>query len=81
MSGKPIICAADGELNNIIKKNSIGFAVKSEDYTNLSKIILKVSNFNKTQITDFKNRNLNFYNNNFEINKKVKLFLKTIQIL
>jgi glycosyltransferase involved in cell wall biosynthesis len=81
LSGKPIICAADGELNNIIKKNSIGFAVKSEDYKNLSKVILKVSNFNKMQITAFKNRNLNFYNNNFEINKKVKLFLKTVKIL
>lgn len=81
LAGRPIICAADGELNNIIKKNNIGFAVKAEDHLNLSKAIIKISNFSKTKIATFKKRNINFYNNNFEINKQVKFFLKKIKML
>lgn len=81
LSGRPIVCAADGELNNIIKRNNIGLAVRAEDYINLSKAILKISNFNKTQIASYRKQNISFYNNNFEIDKQVKLFLKKIKIL
>ena len=81
LSGKPIICAIDGELKEIINTNKLGEAASAEDYSSLSEIVIRYSKLSKSELNKFKKKNIQFYNKNFEIDKQVKLFLKTVKCI
>jgi hypothetical protein len=77
--GKPIICCSDGIVYHLVKKNNFGFAVKANDYIGLYKIIKKSSKLSSKIKDLIRIRNLNFYKNNFEINKNVDNLIRILK--
>ena len=87
--GKPIICSADGELYNFIKKNKVGFASKSNDISGMIDSIKKLKNLTKRKKKEIFIRSYKIFKLHFDLvnwierlNKKlyigVKIYTKTL---
>jgi len=70
--GKPIIVSANGEANNFIKKNKIGFYANAENPYKLSKQIINCIKCNYKDRLEIFNRSQLFFFNHIELNKWTK---------
>ncbi len=78
--GKPIIICSNSFLNNIIKKNNIGFTSKINDTKSLVENINRISLLNQSQKKKIYLSSKKLYEQNFEINNIVKKLIKIIYI-
>ena len=70
--GKPIIVSSDGESYNFVKKYKLGFVSNAGNFDNLCKSILKTQKLKKKNINFIRNRSIDVFKKNFEINKWTK---------
>lgn len=77
-SGKPIIGAINGAVNNIIKDSKSGYCVESEDYIGLAKIM---DNFASDTIENKEKMAINAYNYYKENFDKEKFISKLLNLL
>jgi hypothetical protein len=77
--GLPIICCADGITFNLVKNNNLGFAVKSNDYLGLYKIIKKTSKLTIKMKNLIRVRSQNLFKEKFEIERNLNNLIKILK--
>ena len=78
--GKPIIICSNSFLNNIIKKNNIGFTSKINDIKSLVKNINRISVLKQSQKKKIYFSSKKLYEQNFEIDNIVNKLIKILYI-
>ena len=63
--GKPIISAATGEVNSIVKKASAGFVCDSEDSYQIAQLMLRASKLSDAERENIRVKSENFFSSNF----------------
>ena len=64
-TGKPIVAAVDGEVNNIVKSSNSGFFSKSEDASGIAKNIISACNLTNIELNFIKSESNSFFNKHF----------------
>jgi hypothetical protein len=64
-SKKIILGVLNGEGNKLINESNSGFAVKANDYINLSKKAVLLKNMSQSKKNQIENNSISFYNKNF----------------
>jgi len=72
--GKPLLISADGEVNNLIKKNNCGLTSPAEDCFVLKKNIIKI--FQKRKNLYFSKNAKKLYIDQFQIKNNIKNLIK-----
>ena len=72
--GKPLLISADGEVNDLIKKNNCGLTSPAEDCIILKKNIIKI--FKKRKKIYFSSNARKLYLNKFQIKNNIKNLIK-----
>lgn len=76
--GKPILTNANGEVSNIIEESKSGLIANSGNYALLAKNMLKLSQLSKEELKVMANNGKQYYENNFNREKILTNFEKTI---
>ena len=76
--GKPILTNADGEVSNIINESKSGLIANSGNYALLAQNMLKLSQLSKEELKTMANNGKQYYENNFNREKILTNFEKSI---
>ena len=77
-AGVPILSACDGAVNEIVKKNNIGFTSKNESSKKLITNVFKLYKLNSLQRKNISINMKNLYKKRFDINNQTKKLKKII---